>query len=76
MHKCRGSRELLTETPVKDEDSALLAPFSLGESRDQIWQWTDMAGQDSCVYVCIMHIFEKLLASGKFYIQFWRRGNN
>ena len=29
VHKCRESREPLTETPAKDEDSALLAPPSL-----------------------------------------------
>ena len=36
VHKCRESREPLTETPATDEDSALLAPFSLRRARDQI----------------------------------------
>ena len=29
VYKCRESRKLLTETPAKDGDSALLAPSSL-----------------------------------------------
>ena len=29
VHKCRKSREPLTQTPAKDEDSALLVPSSL-----------------------------------------------
>ena len=50
-HKCRESREQLTETPARDEDSALLAPSSLRRVT-----WPDLAvdRQDMCgVCVCI-----------------------
>ena len=50
VHKCIESRELLTETPVKDENSALLSPSGLRRASDQIWQWTDRTG---CVCVCL-----------------------
>ena len=52
MHKCGEIREPLTETPAKDEDSALLAPSGLRRATgpDLEVDRQDRTGVCACVF--------------------------